>query len=145
MARLSTMGTASCATIAVGFFKKFGEEDGRKANEAYIADNSTFSGPEEGYTVDQFYDKVLYPVEQDLGRTGEYPFEALMEQIDEHHYMSGKFCIATINDHQFFANDSYWPKQLEKWGFVECHRTANPTMGGDINHMYIRNPNSKPL
>lgn len=143
MSRLSTMGTSSCATIAIQEFKFVGNKSGKEVNEAYIADKSSFTTPLGAgcESASDFYSSVLYPTVQELGRTKQMPFEMLMEQITAHTKLNDKFCIATINDSQYKLNDHYWAKQLEKWGFVHSHATKNSTMNGAVNHIYIRNLN----
>lgn len=140
MSRLATMGTSSCGTIAIQEFKKVGNKSGMDVNEAYIADPKSFTAPEgEGEnSATDFYNNVLYPTIQELGRTKQMPFEMLMQQIDAHLSLRNKFTIATINHSQFMLNDYYWPRQLEKWGFVYSHATKNSTMGMGVNHIYIR-------
>ena len=138
MTHIATLGTSSCATIAIGGFK-----DGqREANEAYIADPKTFKGPKNGMTVDEFSSKVLYPVSQPLGKTGDYPFEKLMQDLNKSG-MSGKLVIATLNQHQFMGNDQYWHKQLKKHGFKLFTKTSNNW--GSVNYMYIRNPSEQKI
>lgn len=133
MTRIATMGTSSCATIAIAGFK-----DGQKdLNEAYIADPSTFKGADE-MSVDKFYDKILYPVSQPLGHTDEYPFQALMEALDESS-MAHKFVIATLNSHQYNGLGGYWRHQLEKHGFELIDKTDNEI--GSICYIFTRNHN----
>lgn len=134
MTKLATMGTSSCATIALQGFK----EDDYDMNEAHLKDPKGFKEPKNN--VSWFYNYVLYPTAQDLGRTDDYPFDALMKQIDTHPKMGNKFLIATLAGYQMIAHDGYWPKKMEEWGFKCIHKTTN-SIGGSINHIFVRDPN----
>ncbi len=135
MTRLATAGTSSCATISIAHFKG----DNMDLNEAYKADKNSFSGlADEDKTVKNFYDDVLYPISQPLGHTGEYPFERLMEEIDDSE-MSTKFILATLNSWQFNKNDKYWPKELERHGFKLVDVTDNTI--GERCYIFVRNNN----
>lgn len=135
MTRVATAGTSSCATISIAHFKG----DNIDLNEAYKADKNSFDGPTgEGKTVDDFYYDILYPTKQPLGHTGEYPFERLMEEIDDSE-MSTKFILATLNSWQFNQNDKYWPKELERHGFKLMDVTDN-TIGARC-YIFVRNNN----
>lgn len=137
MTKLATMGTSSCATIAI---QGFGERD-KEANEAYIT-----GGPpvfeDEGVSVEEFYDEILYPTEQDLGRTRDHPFEELMELIElvegqDGNSMEDKYTVATLNSYQFNTDGRYWPNQLKRWGFELVDKTNNNI--GSICYIYVRN------
>lgn len=130
MTKLSTMGTSSCATIALQGFK----DEQYELNENYINEGKSIGGG--GHTVEQFYDKVLYPTKQELGRTKDYPFTQLMEEIGKT-AMNDKFIIATLNAYQFNTKDHYWPKQLAKWGFQLIDKTENNI--GSTCYIYTRN------
>lgn len=133
MTHIATLGTSSCATIAIGGFK-----DGQKdANEVYIADPKTFKGPKDGMTVAEFSSKILYPVSQPLGKTGDYPFQRLMEELDKSN-MSSKLVMATLNEHQFLGAGQYWHHQLKKHGFKLITKASNNW--GSVNYIYMRNP-----
>lgn len=137
MTRIATMGTSSCATIAIAGFG-WSKVDGKceiERNENYLKAPEKWKEPEN--SVLDFYRSVLYPVEQKLGHSDEYPFEALMKTISEHPRLNKKFTIATLNAPQENFNDRYWPKQLEKWGFEKIHITKN-SIGGTLNHIYVR-------
>lgn len=136
MTRIATMGTSSCATIAMAGFKGQHYE----MNEKYLADPSSFVEPQN--SVQQFYSNILYPTSQPLGHTDEYPLEALMKSLDNSS-MKTKFVIATLNQTQRNMKDNYWPKQLAKWGFVLSYATKN-TIGQNC-FVYIRNPNAIPF
>tara|TARA_R110000737_G_scaffold142443_1_gene173121 strand:- start:1186 stop:1692 length:507 start_codon:yes stop_codon:yes gene_type:complete len=124
------MGTSSCATIAIQGFKPAD----KAMNEAYLADPAGYAVPTVG-TVQSFYDMVLYPTQQDLGRTGDYPFELLMGEIMASKMMS-KFKIITLNSRQ---NMEYWPVQLAKHGFILIDKTKNSI--GSMNYIYSQSPN----
>lgn len=133
MTHIATMGTSSCATIAIGGFK---DPVGKTLNEKYIKNPDEFVLElDGGFSVEEFYKKILYPSSQPLGRTGDYPFELLMEELDKSK-MSSKYVVITLNSYQ---NMSYWPKQLSKWGFKLVDKTKNEI--GTMNYIYIRNPN----
>ena len=129
MSKLATMGTSSCATIAV---QGFGTGD-FKEEKAYQNTN--------GMSVQGFYNEVLYPTTQDLGRTCDYPFSALMEAIDRSS-MESKFMIATLNSYQYQQDDKFWPKLLESFGFQLNDKTYNSI--GSMCYIFIRN-NNRPL
>lgn len=143
MPMLQTMGTHSCAAIAIGGFKsKYGGySEPIEDNEKYLKDkslgDSLIRKLDEGMTVQQFYDKILYPIEQELGRTHIYTFDHLMDLIDKHHTMNRKFTILSLNASQNNYQDGYWPKRLEARGFNLAHKTRN-SIGGALNYIYIR-------
>jgi len=116
MPHLATMGTSSCATMAIGWFK-----GARQENEAYKADKDTYE-EEEGLTVMEFRDEVLNPISQPLGRTANMPFEKLMEDIEDTD-LSGKMCIITLNRDQFL--EGYWPEELNRWDFFLVTKCKN--------------------
>ena len=138
MSYVATMGTSSCATIAIGGFK-----DGQHAlNEAYKANPTTFVPPSVGYSVEQFYSKVLYPTAQELGRSHDLPLEKMMQGIDACD-LKGKFIIATFNQTQWLAKDGYWAKELRRHGFKLVTKTNNDI--GSMNYIYIRAPLEVPI
>lgn len=134
MSRVATMGASSCATIAVSGFKKTDE----KLNEDYKI--GVYSKEKDGHSVQDFYDKVLYPTAQNLGRSKEYPFNKLMELIDDGPLYS-KFIIAVLNEQQ--QKGGYWPNILEEHGFALIDKTKNDI--GSVNHIYTRNHNRREL
>ncbi len=134
MSYVATMGTSSCATIAIGGWK----EGQKELNEKYKADPSSFKMPAGGVTVDQFYDKILFPTSQDLGRSAEMPFTKLMQDIDKGS-LKTKFIIATLNLYQYQGNAEYWPNELRKHGFKLFAKCNNSI--GTVNYIYMRNPN----
>lgn len=129
MTKLATMGTSSCATIALQGFK---DED-LALNKNY-EEGKDFECPPND--VDWFYNKILYPTRQDLGRTDTMPFELLMKQLDASR-MKDKFIIATLNAYQFNQHNGYWPQRLEKWGFKLIDKTKNNI--GSVNYIFTRN------
>lgn len=140
MSRLQTMGTSSCATGAIGFFKNTEE-----ANEKYKADPKEFrkNFKHDDLTVNEFYNQVLYPTRQDLGRTSNMPFRMLMDDI-LNSPMHTKFLIATLNDTQFHQKyndiDQYWVRELEAYDFIVIDETIN-SIGKMRNYVFVRNPN----
>lgn len=137
MTHVATMGTGSCATIAISGFK----EPNRQMNEDYKKDPKAFKAPA-GMTVKEFYSSVLYPVSQPLGKTHDLPFERLMEDL-EASSMKSKFIIATINDYQYQGHDNYWPKELNRHGFKLVAKTKNNI--GSMNYIYTRAPLAEPI
>ncbi len=143
MTHLATMGTHSCATMAIGSFKG----DNQAINEAYknatdkkAAKNEFLKGIKN--TVQWFRDRILMPTTQDLGRTDNYPFELLMEEIRDS-TLAPKFLIATVNSAQFIADNNYWPKELMRWGFKLVDKTQNNW--GGLNYIYVRNPSHRDI
>jgi hypothetical protein len=127
------MGASSCATIAVGGFK-----DGQyEANEKYKKDK-VFEKPSEGYSVSEFYSKIIYPTSQPLGKTYEMPFEKLMKELQASP-LKTKFTILVMNEYQYQAKDNYWANEANRWGFTLAYKTKNTI--GSVNYVYIRNPN----
>ena len=119
MTKLATMGTSSCATIAIGGFKG---KEAYDLNESYRANPDEFVEPEN--SVGDFYENVLYPTTQKLGRTDDYPFDALMAAINESS-MKDKFIIATLNQYQMNYKDGYWPARFAEHGFTMFDATKN--------------------
>ena len=134
MTRLATMGTSSCATLAIAGFKA----DSKQLNEAFINTPQAYSEPSEGMNVSEFYNNIIYPTSQPLGHTKEYPFEKLMKDLEKH-TLGTKFTIVTLNQAQYTMDDSYWPKQLEKWGFELVDKTNNAI--GSMCYIFTRNNN----
>lgn len=137
MTRVATMGTSSCATIAIQDFK-FKPKDvanPRDWNEVY-RESKSFTL--EGKSVQNFYDNILYPTDQELGRSGQYPFDALMDAIDNSS-METKFIIATLNKAQYNLNDKYWDTRLKARGFVMFDATKNSI--GQECYLYNRSNN----
>lgn len=128
MTRIATMGTSSCATIAIAGFK----DEQKELNESYRKDPKSFKL--EGKSVDQFYNDILYPISQPLGSTGEYPFDLLMEELNRSG-MKDKFIIATLNSYQFFGG--YFTELLLNNGFSLVDKTKNNI--GEMCYIFIRN------
>lgn len=140
MAKLSTMGTSSCATIAIQGFKEiYKVYSAVDLNEAYL-NNTDGKSPDKlnsaQKAVQKFYNGILYPTEQKLGRTRDYPFDALMKAIDESS-MNDKFTIITLNEYQKNYKDNYWENRLKFWGFELMDKTKNNI--GDMCYIYVRN------
>lgn len=130
MTRLATMGTSSCATIAIAGFKP----NQKELNEKYKESKNPEMEPKN--TIQNFYHKILWPQAQPLGHTGEYPFELLMEKIEESK-MKDKFIIITLNKRQKEGDAGYWPKELKRWGFSLIDATKNNI--GQPCYVYTRN------
>ena len=132
MTKIATMGTASCATIAIQWFK-----NGDAMNDAYLANPDPKIKELALQEAKNFYSNILYPVRQDQGRTEtDLPFTAIMEAI-EATGLRNKYIAAVINQSQQSGKDGYWPKQLEKWGFTLIDVTDNDI--GGLNYIYTRN------
>lgn len=140
MTRVATMGTASCATIAINDFKNGSEISSFKnvdENEEYKKDPKAYrkNFKIEGYSVSAFTNHVLYPFEQELGQSGSMPFEMLMEDLKERG-IDDKFTIATLNTYQH-KTQKYWRNELERWGFEVIDATKNSA--GQVCYIYVRN------
>ena len=137
MPHVATMGASSCATISIGGFKA---PNSYENNEAYKTSGVV---PEsEGFTVKEFYSKVLYPVAQPLGKTRDLPFVKLMQDIDDSQLQT-KLVVAVLNHAQRFAREGYWHNELKSFNFGLVTKTKNSI--GSINYMYIRNPGIVPI
>lgn len=139
------MGTSSCATVSIGWFKQQeAENEAYKANPANYKpiDVKHFKGNGEGKTVAQFYSDIIYPVEQELGRSKDMPFEQLMTEINKSS-LKTKLIMATLNSQQYHAayagTDRYWHHELKRHGFELFAKTKNSI--GSVNYVYYRNPN----
>ena len=136
MTHVATMGTSSCATIAIGGFKG---QEAMDINEAFKAGaDSKYDTSRSSLDVNEFYSKILHPLAQVLGRTKDMPFTELMQEVDKS-YMKSKFIIATLNDFQRNHNNEYWPKELAKFGFEWVDETKNDI--GMMCHVYVRSNN----
>lgn len=129
MTKLATMGTSSCATIAIQGFKGCDVELEKEYQRTGVKS-------ERARDVGWFYDNILYPVEQKLGRTSNFPFSQLMDMIDESE-MHSKFIIAVLNEYQ--QDQEFWPPLLEARGFKLIDTTMNDI--GSLNFVYVRNNN----
>lgn len=136
MTRAATMGSSSCAAIAIAHFKGQNYED----NVRYLESGEGSKG--EGLSVDEFYTDIIYPTEQPLGHTAEYPFDMLMDHIDKSR-LKTKFIIATLNQSQMMLKDGYWPKRLKERGFEPMDKTKNDI--GQPCVIFVRNNNRMPL
>lgn len=132
MTRAATMGTSSCATIAIAHFKG----DNFKINEEYLKSKQNMK--KEGLSVAEFYSQIIYPTSQPLGHTAEYPFDQLMDEIDSSS-LKGKYITATLNQQQFNFENGYWVKRLEARGFKAVDKTHND-IGQDCT-IFVRNNN----
>lgn len=132
MSMLQTAGTHSCATIAIGSFKG----DNYERNEKYKATKEVIRKKMSGLDVENFCNDILYPTKQDLGRTDDFPFEYLMDEIAKH--LSDKLITVTLNESQRYEHDGYWPKEFKRHGFVEVDRVNNEW--GQTCSLYIKNP-----
>ena len=133
MTHVATMGAFSCACISIAGWKDNHanlEEDYLDCPEEY----EDFT-PKNGLTLQGFYDEILYPTVQELGRTGEYPFSLLMKKIDSHSSLSGKYIVAVLAEFQV----DYWSDKLKAHGFELVDKTDNDM--GTINYIYVRNYN----
>lgn len=139
MPYLQTAGTHSCAIMSIGCLK----DNARADNETYKT--TGFVEETDGHSVEEFYSKTLYPLQQNLGRTRILPFTKLMEDIKAHYGLCDKMVLASLNEEQYLMGNQYWHKEFKKWGFRLVRKTANSTMSGAVNYLYIRNPNHVPI
>jgi hypothetical protein len=131
------MGTSSCATISIGGFKK---GDQKKLNEEYKA-NKTLPNSA-GMSVQEFYDEIIVPISQPLGKTQDLPFTKMMEDITTGG-LHTKLCMAVLNDYQYQGDNRYWHEELKKWDFKLITKTYNDL--GTVNYVYMRNPNVREI
>jgi hypothetical protein len=141
MPAIKTAGAHTCAVIAIGNFKAGNQYD---LNEQYLKDTNPDKMTDSSYiieggmSVQEFYDDIIYPTEQPLGETAIYPFDMLMDLIDESE-MEGKLIIANLADFQYNFQDKYWHNRLKERGFELVDKTNNDI--GGLNYFYIRNNN----
>lgn len=133
MSRITTMGTKSCATIAICGFKI----DDLTLNELYN-ENPRKVKKGEGLSVNQFYNEVLYPTSQPFGETADYPFDWLMKELEKSS-MRNKFIITTLNHSQTLYKNGYWVKKLNEYEFELIDMTNNTI--GEMCYIYARNRN----
>lgn len=140
MARLSTMGAASCGTAAIGYFK-VGDPQAVQKNKNYLENKEAHAEQfqECCKAVANFYSKVLYPISQPHEQTEHFPFDMLMDAIQQHNSMSKRFIIVCLNESQAIGHDPYWRERIEAHGFELIDITANTIMSGDKNHIFVRN------
>ena len=129
---VATAGMDSCATVALAGWSQSAKE----MNEAYKADPEGYSWDVDGMTVSSFFSSIIYPTKQELGETGQYPFTALMEEL-ENNDLGTKLMITALNASQVM--DGYWVKELEAHGFQQVDETKNTL--GSVNHIFIRSTN----
>ena len=144
MARAATAGTSSCATIAVGGIKTRGH-NAFQDNEDYLKDKNNYKlydSPRGELTVDQFYNKIIYPTTQELGETRDYPFDMLMDHIDNSS-LASKWISMVLNESQYQHNNHYWAKRAYERGFRLVEKTKNSI--GSMNYVFVRNNNSRPI
>lgn len=132
MTTLCVMGTRSCATISIGGFKG----DNYDRNEAYKKDKSSFNENNLTKTVQWFRDNILMPISQPVDQTDDYPFQALMDAIDESD-MKPKALFAVLNQSQLQINSGYWKKELLRNGFTLIGKNQNNW--GSMNYIFVRN------
>lgn len=144
MTKVATMGTSSCATIALQGFKAkgsaLGSFDNKNENEKYLSGNRTIDPKDPCWdSIRDFMSEVIGPTRQDLGRTEDLPFDKIMDFFDSDVHpgksFGGKFIITTLNNSQ--ETEGYWPKRLKERGFVKIDMTSNDM--GSVNHIYTRN------
>ena len=139
MTQIVTMGTKSCAAIALAGFG--GEQ--QQINEQHIKGEYPHIVPNGESSAQDFWDNVLMPLSQPLGESAHYPFDMLMDIIDEGSdygedgKFKGKFIIVTLNDNQYNYGHKYWPKRLAARGFTLIDKTDNTS--GMICYFFTRN------
>lgn len=141
MTHINTAGSESCATIAIAGFGMKNGIDHYVLNTKYEEDPKSYNeNGHQGHTVWSFYDEVLFPVSQPLGKTKDYPFDLLMKNIDNS-FLKSKCIFAVLNSHQFKNHDYYWPAKLKEHGFKLVDKCANDI--GSTNYIFIRNEVNK--
>ena len=133
MTYVATTGAHSCACISIARWDK----KSREAEEEYLANGEVAVWTETGVSLDSFYEDVLYPTEQELGKTQDYPFSYLMNLIDRDERLKGKYITAVLAEYQY--ENGYWPSRLRDRGFKLVDKTNNYI--GGINYIYVRNEN----
>ena len=144
MARATTAGTSSCATIAIGGIKTRGA-NAAKDNEDYLADKKgykLYESPRGEMTVDQFYSSVIFPTSQPLGETRDYPFDMLMDHIEDSS-LKTKWMSLVLNQSQYNHDNHYWAKRAYARGFRLVEKTKNTL--GSMNYVFVRSDNRKDL
>jgi hypothetical protein len=139
---LETTGMHSCAVISIGGFKGNSIFENEYYKEGGVKDKWSV-----GLSVYDFYAEVLFPTEQNQGRTANMPFEKLMRDIDNCEYEGGtlktKMCLLCLNQEQRFQRNEYWHHEVKRWGFRLLRKTDN-TDGG-VNYIYARIPLHIPI
>lgn len=143
MPRLQTAGTHSCSQIAIGDFKTYLPTGNFiQANKEYLESGRSYEDDancsKDGMTVEDFRDDILLPTAQELGRTKAYPFDQLMDLIDNSD-LKGKYITVNLPGFQKNAEDMYIHKRLLERGFEEIDQTHNNW--GEVCYIYVRNLN----
>lgn len=145
MTRIATMGTSSCATISIQGFKS----QDMVINKKYMDNPGAWKGPtpfdsggeystESVGSVGSFYERILYPTDQDLGYTHDYPFDALMKELSGHKMNDKLICAVVPHSNNGWGSEvaDYFFERLHAWGFHLRERTMN-SIGG-TNYLWIR-------
>lgn len=145
MTRLATMGTSSCATMAISGWKS---ED-KVLEEAYLAGNFKYDPEADTARGDVplhlVPGKLIYPLSQPMGESYDYPFSFIMDWLDgvievngtKNPSIGAKFIILTLNDSQYQIG--YWKDKIEARGFKKIDQSWNNA--GEMNHIFTRNTN----
>lgn len=139
MTKIATMGTSSCATIAIQGFEN---KDGYSHYKEEIAYQEAVNSGKKWTKIpkkdaDWFYNQILFPTMQELGRTDDMPFSLCMKQIDKGP-LSSKYIVCTLNAANFNFENYFWPKLLKQHGFSLVSTTKNHI--GSMNYIFVRNP-----
>lgn len=135
MTYIATTGAHSCACISIARW----DLASRNAEELYLVkkERTTWNEYPESLNLYEWYDSVLYPTEQELGKTYDYAFSHLMDMIDGDERLEGKYITAVLAEYQY--EKGFWPERLRARGFKLVDKTNNHI--GGINYVYIRNNN----
>lgn len=155
MPRLATTGNTSCASMAIGGFKF--RWDPIKDNEEYLADKNNYvlyensdcklddleRSAKSSLSVGDWFNKIMFPVAQDLGESRDYPFDMLMDLIEKNEDTHTKHLSVLINQRQYMEKDMYWPKRFKERGFKLCNKFNNDI--GYVNYLFEKTPLSVPI
>lgn len=130
--RVQTTGTNTCGMIALSRFGHIGTNE--KAKGLPIPSDLTSD-------LKDFVRSKIITVRQE----GHYlslkaPLEHVMKAVEKMEGEWGyyKVYICVLNHTQYYARDSYWPNELEKWGFKLANKFRN--VHGEPNYFFMRVP-----
>lgn len=130
MTYVATTGAHSCACISIARW----DDASRAAEREYLSKETTTMWGE-GLSLVEWYSNVLYPTDQELGKTYDYAFSHLMDMIDSDERLEGKYITAVLAEYQY--ESGFWPERLRARGFKLVDKTNNYI--GGINYIYVRN------
>lgn len=131
MTYIATAGAHSCACLAIARWDLYSKD----AEDEYCKSGKVREWNTGELCLGPFYSDVLYPTEQELGKTRDYPFSYLMDRIDNDERLVGKYITAVLAEYQY--EKGYWPAKLRERGFKLVDKTNNYI--GGINYIFVRN------